>query len=234
MDPKYIYIFRSRDGFYKIGISNNVESRLSSIRTSNHDDVEIVIARKIDDAFGFEQELHKRYEHRISRKSGEWFKLNSDEVIDVCIEINQAEGEKPKIVDKLLEKSILKYSEDHSEIKNELQLIRKQLTSNQNLKPDRDMLFQSSSDIEAVKKIEVKRKDDDLTKEAEKIVRIEGKASASFLQRKLSIGYARAARLLDKLQENGVVGPQNGAMPRYIIPTAKNEFHYRNIVVTET
>ena len=55
MDPKYLYIFKSRDGFYKIGISNNVESRLASIRTSNHDDVEIVIARRLNDAFNFEQ-----------------------------------------------------------------------------------------------------------------------------------------------------------------------------------
>lgn len=42
-------------------------------------------------------------------------------------------------------------------------------------------------------------------------------ASASFLQRKMGIGYARAARLLDKMEENGIVGPQNGANPRKIL-----------------
>ena len=43
-----------------------------------------------------------------------------------------------------------------------------------------------------------------------------GKASASFLQRRLRIGYARAARLIDMLEERGVVGPAKGAKPREI------------------
>lgn len=42
------------------------------------------------------------------------------------------------------------------------------------------------------------------------------KASASFLQRRCSIGYAKAARLLDELEEMGLVGPPNGAKPRAI------------------
>jgi len=46
-----------------------------------------------------------------------------------------------------------------------------------------------------------------------------GKASASFLQRKLRIGYARAARLIDMLEERGVVGPAKGAKPREIYTT---------------
>jgi len=46
-----------------------------------------------------------------------------------------------------------------------------------------------------------------------------GKASASFLQRKLRIGYARAARLIDMLEERGVVGPAKGAKPREIYMT---------------
>jgi S-DNA-T family DNA segregation ATPase FtsK/SpoIIIE len=58
--------------------------------------------------------------------------------------------------------------------------------------------------------------DDDLYSEAYKIVVDHRKASASLLQRKLKIGYARAARLLDLLEEKGVVGPVNGAKPREI------------------
>ena len=42
------------------------------------------------------------------------------------------------------------------------------------------------------------------------------KASASLLQRRLKVGYARAARLLDMMEENGVIGPVNGAKPRDI------------------
>ena len=44
-----------------------------------------------------------------------------------------------------------------------------------------------------------------------------GKASASYLQRRLKIGYARAARLLDILEERGVIGPGEGAKPREIL-----------------
>ena len=43
------------------------------------------------------------------------------------------------------------------------------------------------------------------------------KASASFLQRRLRIGYARAARLLDLLEERGIIGPGEGAKPREIL-----------------
>ena len=44
-----------------------------------------------------------------------------------------------------------------------------------------------------------------------------GKASASLLQRRLRIGYARAARLLDLLEDKGVIGPADGAKPRKIL-----------------
>ena len=44
-----------------------------------------------------------------------------------------------------------------------------------------------------------------------------GKASASLLQRRLKVGYARAARLLDILEENGIIGPGSGAKPREIL-----------------
>jgi len=57
---------------------------------------------------------------------------------------------------------------------------------------------------------------DELLDEAEKTVRQAGKASASFLQRRMRIGYARAARILDLLEEKGVVGPGDGAKPREV------------------
>jgi S-DNA-T family DNA segregation ATPase FtsK/SpoIIIE len=59
--------------------------------------------------------------------------------------------------------------------------------------------------------------DDDLFMEAAECVIRSGKASASLLQRRLRIGYARAARLLDLLEEHGVVGPADGARPRDVL-----------------
>ena len=58
--------------------------------------------------------------------------------------------------------------------------------------------------------------DDTLYESAKEIVIESGKASASLLQRRLRIGYARAARLLDMLEQKGVIGPANGAKPREV------------------
>lgn len=58
--------------------------------------------------------------------------------------------------------------------------------------------------------------EDPLYEEAKRIVIEARKASASLLQRKLRIGYARAARIIDMLEERGVIGPFNGAKPREV------------------
>jgi S-DNA-T family DNA segregation ATPase FtsK/SpoIIIE len=65
--------------------------------------------------------------------------------------------------------------------------------------------------------------DDDLFQEAADTVIRSGKASASLLQRRLRVGYARAARLLDILEERGVVGPADGARPRQVLVSSLNE-----------
>lgn len=59
--------------------------------------------------------------------------------------------------------------------------------------------------------------DDDMYEEAKDVVVQAGKASASLLQRRLRIGYARAARLLDIMEEKGVIGPLDGARPREVL-----------------
>jgi len=59
--------------------------------------------------------------------------------------------------------------------------------------------------------------EDPLYEEAKRVVIEAGKASASLLQRRLRIGYARAARLIDMLEERGIVGPADGAKPREIL-----------------
>jgi len=58
---------------------------------------------------------------------------------------------------------------------------------------------------------------DELLEEAKEIVVHAGKASTSFLQRRLRVGYARAARLIDLLEDAGIVGPADGAKPREIL-----------------
>ena len=59
--------------------------------------------------------------------------------------------------------------------------------------------------------------DDEKYEEAKALVVSSGKASTSFLQRRLGLGYARAARMMDILEERGVVGPGSGAKPREVL-----------------
>jgi len=59
--------------------------------------------------------------------------------------------------------------------------------------------------------------EDDLYDDARIAVIEAGKASTSYLQRKLRVGYSRAARLVDMLEEKGVIGPADGSRPREIL-----------------
>jgi S-DNA-T family DNA segregation ATPase FtsK/SpoIIIE len=59
--------------------------------------------------------------------------------------------------------------------------------------------------------------DDDMYEPAREAVMAAGKASTSYIQRKLGVGYSRAAKLMDMLEERGVIGPANGSKPREVI-----------------
>jgi S-DNA-T family DNA segregation ATPase FtsK/SpoIIIE len=63
---------------------------------------------------------------------------------------------------------------------------------------------------------------DDLFFDAVRVVQDSGKASASLLQRQLKVGYARAARLLDIMEEKGLIGPPDGAKPRKLYVERSN------------
>jgi DNA segregation ATPase FtsK/SpoIIIE, S-DNA-T family len=75
--------------------------------------------------------------------------------------------------------------------------------------------------------IETEESEEELVKAAFQIILETGKASTSLLQRKLKIGYSRAARILDILEEKGIVGPQEGTKPRKILIENIEEFKER-------
>jgi len=72
--------------------------------------------------------------------------------------------------------------------------------------------------------------EDPLFEEVKRIVLETKKASASFLQRRLRIGYARAARLIDMLEEKGIVGPADGAKPREVYGDVESQTSKENAV----
>lgn len=64
---------------------------------------------------------------------------------------------------------------------------------------------------------------DELLEEAVKLIIEEDRASTSLLQRRLGIGYPRASRLMDQLQEEGVIGPADGSRPREVLWNKDND-----------
>jgi S-DNA-T family DNA segregation ATPase FtsK/SpoIIIE len=105
-------------------------------------------------------------------------------------------------------KSVVKYLSEtyESEAPSEINL-----TGDNNGQATKNSIFDSAMDDEKMEE------EDEMYEEAKRTVMEAGKASTSYLQRKLGVGYARAARLIDMLEERGVVGPGSGAKPREVM-----------------
>lgn len=94
---------------------------------------------------------------------------------------------------------------------NYLKATRKKLSNNQEVQV-KEKTFEPSTLAE----------DDPLYPEVIEYALSTGQISASLIQRKFSIGYNRAARIMDDLEEKGFVGPANGAKPREVILSKEN------------
>jgi S-DNA-T family DNA segregation ATPase FtsK/SpoIIIE len=64
---------------------------------------------------------------------------------------------------------------------------------------------------------------DPLYEEIKNLVLIERKASTSFIQRKFAIGYNKAARYVDMLEDDGIIGPENGSKPREVLVSNEDD-----------
>lgn len=82
-----------------------------------------------------------------------------------------------------------------------------------NLNPDADSSRPGLDDV----KDAPEEYDDPLYNDIVEFVITTGKASASLLQRRFKLGYNRAARIIDLLEERGIIGPQNGSKPREVL-----------------
>jgi len=116
-----------------------------------------------------------------------------------------SEGEVNKVVKYIIEENKDYEIEEEEEMDFEKEL-------------EKQMQEISLDNVASIDNLEV----DELYPEAYKVVIQSGKASASFLQRRLRVGYARAARLLDLLEERGVIGPADGAKPREVLIKPEN------------
>jgi S-DNA-T family DNA segregation ATPase FtsK/SpoIIIE len=89
----------------------------------------------------------------------------------------------------------------------------------QQARPDYDQTFLLTppSDNDAEEPEDLDAEEDPLYRDAVRVVCEMGKASTSILQRYLRLGYGRAARILDQMQRDAIIGPPDGSRPRDIL-----------------
>jgi DNA segregation ATPase FtsK/SpoIIIE, S-DNA-T family len=99
-----------------------------------------------------------------------------------------------------------------AEIKRVVEFVKKQG------KPNYELLQQRAKEIVEAKVAEVEDSErDELYQRAVELVQLNGQASTSFIQRRLRVGYNRAARMIEMMQEDGIVGAADGSKPREVL-----------------
>jgi len=184
---------RAGQGHYKVGISNNVTKRMQSLQTANGNRIQLVLDRQVSDAHGIEKQLHSALANMKLDGGREWFELTAEQVIELAITINSF----PTI-----------NVQDFEQI---AQRLEQQAELNQSLSRQNRLKLISNGDGG------VPLGDNDLKLQAINIFRDEGKASTSLLQRRLRIGYGKAARIVELLEQERLVSPGDGNRPRLVL-----------------
>ncbi len=109
------------------------------------------------------------------------------------------------------------------EVRNIVNYIRDNMDVNKYMEDDLSKSLEEELEESETALGEVDATDDPLYEDAKKLVIQSQKGSASMLQRRLRIGYVRAARLIDTLETKGIVGPQKGSKAREVYVTNEDE-----------
>lgn len=88
------------------------------------------------------------------------------------------------------------------------------------LKETRNEIYDKNDQAKSFEDGDMEGTDDEMYEQVKEVVIESGKASTSFIQRRLGVGYSRAAKLIDMLEEKGVIGLANGSKPREVIQQA--------------
>ena len=202
---KYIYLISSQNEKYKVGITANVGSRLKTLNTSNPDALKVITTKLVNYAYKVESQIHEKYKNKKTNGGNEWFNLEPLEVLEVCVMIHKSEGvlemiKKDKIA--ILAQRMSRFEEMQNRTNELIKAIGKGIKFK---KP------------EVFKTVKPRIEDKELIELAKKLILKEKRASASFLQSRLKIGYVRAYRIMSELEKQKVVGSLNGAKPREIL-----------------
>ncbi len=222
---------RGGENYYKIGVAVNVNSRLSSIRTSNPFKVELVATRFLENAEEAESAIHVRLREYRAEAQNEWFVLTQGQALQLVVDL--AAHRQPAFLNQQVttETLLARLDSEHSDNSSKLRSLShsiETLTANLAALADQFKSFsQQQLEVAApLRQVADASKSepphdpfigDELAPTALHLLRKEGRASTSFLQRRLAIGYARAARIMDQLETAGYIGPSDGANPREVI-----------------
>lgn len=210
---KLVYLLECGEKYYKIGVAQRMKNRLSSIRTGNPFPVHVVTKCLVVEAHRLEKEFHHRLKKR--KVSGEWFNLSPEEVIEICTVINSP------LKQKLFYRrpTMLEFGRTRvMDSSRKLWTIRRQELYEEPIEP-MTLVGEKKTEQKILNNKHKQSNDAELITNAKFEIINAGIASASFLQRRLSIGYARAARILDILEGQGIVGPLNGKNQRQVLAT---------------
>ena len=215
---QYVYLLRAGENHYKIGVATNILKRVGSIQTSNPNKVEIVKTIICEDAYQIEGRLHKSYIDVKAKGGSEWFVLEPREVIDLCIIMSSHDGAYKYTFDDKL--GLMSLFEKHLQWKKSLEKKLDLIMNNYQKALARDFKTNIKSiQAEPVLALEEQNEPDEdpYISKAIELMRETGKLSTSLLQRKLRIGYGRAARIVDELEGRGLVSKLDGSLPRTIL-----------------
>ncbi len=111
-----------------------------------------------------------------------------------------------------------------AEIKRVVEFVKKQA------RPNYELLQQRVKEVAEAEVAEVEEGErDEFYDRAVELVQLNGQASTSFLQRRLRVGYNRAARMIEMMAEDGIVGPADGAKPREVLVRKNMDGTERNL-----
>lgn len=209
---KYVYFLKAGENHYKVGIASNVSKRVSGIQTSNPVHIDIVTTKLVPNAEEVEGNIHKALrEMKVEGGGTEWFQLTPEQAIEVAILISK--NPDIDISEQITMAAIMRQQKWLQKmINNKLDHV---INIYQRHPIVKEIKAQDKADPDKPKKEVVS--DDDLMAHALEVFQKEGKASTSLLQRKLSVGYGKAARIMDKLEEAGFITSQDGAKPRELV-----------------
>jgi DNA segregation ATPase FtsK/SpoIIIE-like protein len=217
---KYVYLLRAGDKHYKVGVASSVKKRVASLQTANPNRVEIVTTRLVDDAYALESELHTYLQVLRTTGGQEWFTLDHQQALSLAVRINQSP--EIDIAQNIRLRDILSdQTERQKRIEHKLTIVIDLAMSKVERKQEAAAQKEIDLQVREALKIEKprveKETDEALIGRAAAVVQAAGKASTSLLQRRLRIGYGRAARVMEEMEERGIIGAADGSRPRKVL-----------------